>query len=141
MILVSGFNVYPNEIEVAIGEHPFVHEVGVIGVPSDKSGEVVMAVIVKRNPALTEEDIRQHCGRLLTGYKRPKQILFVDELPKNNVGKILRRELRARYASSGQTEIKSRKPGSRRTSAAVVMVLASQLITIQTWYLPQCIAA
>ena len=102
MILVSGFNVYPNEVEVAISEHPFVHEVGVVGEPSDRSGEVVMAVIVKRNAALTEEDIRQHCRRLLTGYKRPKQILFVDELPKNNVGKILRRELRARYVNADQ---------------------------------------
>ncbi len=110
MILVSGFNVYPNEVEVALSEHPGVHEAGVIGVPDAKSGEVVMAVIVKRDPNLTEEQIRQHCRKLLTGYKRPKPIHFVSELPKNNVGKILRRELRARYVNNGQTETKSGKP-------------------------------
>lgn len=94
MILVSGFNVYPNEIEGVIASMPGVLEVGAIGVPDDHSGEVVKVVIVKKNEALTEEDIKAHCKEELTGYKRPKFIQFVDELPKTNVGKILRRELR-----------------------------------------------
>jgi len=94
MILVSGFNVYPNEIEGVIAELEGVLEVGAIGVPDEHSGEVVKVVIVKSNPALTEADVIAHCKEELTGYKRPKQILFVDELPKTNVGKILRRELR-----------------------------------------------
>lgn len=111
MILVSGFNVYPNEVELAIAEHPGVHEAGVIGVPDNKSGEAVMAVIVKRDAALTETDVREHCRKILTGYKRPKQIRFIDELPKNNVGKILRRELRARYVGSGQANLASENPG------------------------------
>jgi len=94
MILVSGFNVYPNEIEAVIAMHPGVLEVGAIGVPDSYSGEIVKVVIVKKDPALTEEDILAHCKEELTGYKRPKVIQFVDELPKTNVGKILRRELR-----------------------------------------------
>lgn len=94
MILVSGFNVYPNEIEGVIAMMPEVLEVGAIGVPDEHSGEVVKVVIVKQDPALTEEQILAHCKESLTGYKRPKMIQFVDELPKTNVGKILRRELR-----------------------------------------------
>ena len=94
MILVSGFNVYPNEIEAVIAMHPGVLEVGAIGVPDDHSGEVVKVVIVKKDPALTEADIKAHCKEEMTGYKRPKIVQFVDELPKTNVGKILRRELR-----------------------------------------------
>ncbi|MFK7995162.1 MAG: AMP-binding protein [Granulosicoccus sp.] len=94
MILVSGFNVYPNEIESVIATIPGVLEVGAIGIPDDHSGEVVKVVIVKKDPALTEADIKAHCKEELTGYKRPKVIQFVDELPKTNVGKILRRELR-----------------------------------------------
>ncbi len=94
MILVSGFNVYPNEIESVIALHPGVLEVGAIGIPDEHSGEVVKVVIVKKDPALTQEDILAHCKEELTGYKRPKVIQFVDELPKTNVGKILRRELR-----------------------------------------------
>ncbi|MFK7853172.1 MAG: AMP-binding protein [Granulosicoccus sp.] len=94
MILVSGFNVYPNEIESVIAMMPGVLEVGAIGVPDEHSGEVVKVVVVKKDPALTEEDIKAHCKEELTGYKRPKVIMFVDELPKTNVGKILRRELR-----------------------------------------------
>lgn len=94
MILVSGFNVYPNEIEGVIASMPGVLEVGAIGVPDEHSGEVVKVVIVKQDEGLTEEQIHAHCKENLTGYKRPKQILFVDELPKTNVGKILRRELR-----------------------------------------------
>jgi len=94
MILVSGFNVYPNEIEAVIAMMPGVLEVGAIGVPDEHSGEAVKVVVVKKDPALTESDIKAHCKEELTGYKRPKVILFVDELPKTNVGKILRRELR-----------------------------------------------
>ncbi|MEX0928984.1 MAG: AMP-binding protein [Balneolales bacterium] len=94
MINVSGFNVYPNEVEDVIAAHPKVTEVGVIGVVDDHSGEVVKAFIVRKVPTLTEEEIRQYCKENLTGYKRPKYVVFKDELPKNPVGKILRKELR-----------------------------------------------
>ncbi len=94
MILVSGFNVYPNEIEGVLAMMPGVLESGAIGVPDDHSGEKVKVVIVKKDPNLTEEQVLAHCKEELTGYKRPKVIQFVDELPKTNVGKILRRELR-----------------------------------------------
>ncbi len=94
MILVSGFNVFPNEIEDVIALHPKVMEVAVIGVPDDKSTEAVKVFIVKSDPSLSEEEIRAHCKEQLTGYKRPRHIEFRDDLPKSNVGKILRRELR-----------------------------------------------
>lgn len=94
MILVSGFNVYPNEIENVISSHPEVLEVGAIGIPDEQSGEVVKAYIVAKTKTLTEATIKEYCRENLTGYKRPKQITFVDDLPKSNVGKILRRELR-----------------------------------------------
>ena len=94
MILVSGFNVYPNEIESVIAMMPEVLEVGAIGIPDDHSGEVVKVVITKKDQSLTKEQVLAHCKENLTGYKRPKVISFVDELPKSNVGKILRRELR-----------------------------------------------
>ncbi len=94
MILVSGFNVFPNEIETVIAENDRVLEVGVIGEADEKSGELVKAVIVKKDPTLTEEDIIKHCRERLTSYKVPRVIQFVSELPKTNVGKILRRELR-----------------------------------------------
>lgn len=94
MILVSGFNVYPNEVEAVLAMHKGILEAGAIGIPDDHSGEVVKVVIVKSDPALTEADVIAHCKEELTGYKRPKVIQFVDELPKTNVGKILRRELR-----------------------------------------------
>ncbi|MCU0988379.1 MAG: AMP-binding protein [Xanthomonadales bacterium] len=94
MILVSGFNVYPNEIEDVIAHHPKVREVAVIGVPDDKSTEAVKVFIARSDPSLTEEEVRAFCAEELTGYKRPKHIEFRDELPKSNVGKILRRELR-----------------------------------------------
>ena len=97
MILVSGFNVYPNEIEAVIASHPDVQEVGVIGIPNDNSGEIVMAVIVSNNKDLTLEDIRKHCEEHLTRYKLPRRVAFVDELPKTNVGKILRRKLRDQF--------------------------------------------
>lgn len=94
MILVSGFNVYPNELEAVVAEHPDVVEVAAIGVPDEHSGEVVKLFIVSKNPALTEADIKEFCKKNLTGYKRPKYIEFRDELPKSNVGKILRKDLR-----------------------------------------------
>jgi long-chain acyl-CoA synthetase len=94
MILVSGFNVYPNEIETVIAGHDGVLEVGVIGEPDADSGEVVKAVIVRKDPALDAAEIIAHCREYLTPYKVPKIIEFRDELPKTNVGKILRRELR-----------------------------------------------
>ncbi len=97
MILVSGFNVFPNEVEGFIAEHEGVLEVGVIGAPDEKSGEVVMAVVVKKDPSLTEEELIDFCREGLTNYKVPKHIIFADELPKTNVGKILRRELRDKY--------------------------------------------
>lgn len=94
MIVVSGFNVYPNEVEQVIGMHPGVLEVGVVGESSNNSGEKVKACIVKRDPNLTAEEIIAHCREHLTAYKVPKIVEFYDELPKTNVGKILRRALR-----------------------------------------------
>lgn len=93
MVCVSGFNVFPSEVEAAISEHPKVLEVGVKGVPDEKTTEAVKAFIVKKDPSLTEEEIIQHCHKLLTNYKIPKHVVFRDELPKSNVGKILRRLL------------------------------------------------
>jgi long-chain acyl-CoA synthetase len=97
MILVSGFNVYPNEIEDVVAEHPKVLEVGAIGAPDEKSGEVVKVVVVRKDDSLTVKELRDHCRKELTGYKVPKYVEFIDELPKTNVGKILRRELRDQY--------------------------------------------
>jgi|APFre7841882724_1041349.scaffolds.fasta_scaffold08252_4 long-chain acyl-CoA synthetase len=94
MVLVSGFNVYPNEVEGVIAMHPGVLEVAVIGIPDAHSGEVVKAYIVKKDPTLGEKDVLAHCEKHLTGYKRPKHVEFRTELPKTNVGKILRRALR-----------------------------------------------
>jgi len=94
MILVSGFNVYPNEIEDTVSLMPGVLECAAVGIPDAKAGEAVKVVIVKKNPALTEADVRAWCEAQLTGYKRPKVVEFRTELPKSNVGKILRRELR-----------------------------------------------
>ncbi len=97
MILVSGFNVYPNEIEDVVAAHPKVLEVGAIGAPDEKSGEVVKVVVVRKDESLTVKEVREHCRKELTGYKVPKYVEFVDELPKTNVGKILRRELRDQF--------------------------------------------
>jgi long-chain acyl-CoA synthetase len=94
LILVSGFNVYPNEVEQVIGMHPGVLEVGVVGVQDEEHGELVKACIVKKDPALTAEEVIAHCKTHLTPYKVPKIILFYNDLPKTNVGKILRRALR-----------------------------------------------
>ncbi|KAF3999629.1 long-chain fatty acid--CoA ligase [Glaciimonas immobilis] len=94
MILVSGFNVYPNEVEGVIAEHPGVLECACIGVPDEHAGEAVKIFVVRKDPALTAEQLMGYCREQLTGYKRPKYIEFRTELPKTNVGKILRRELR-----------------------------------------------
>lgn len=94
MILVSGFNVYPNEIEDVVASHPGVLEVAAVGVPDEKSGEAVKLVIVKKDPALDASAVKDFCRSHLTGYKQPRHIEFRTELPKSNVGKILRRELR-----------------------------------------------
>ena len=94
MILVSGFNVYPNEIEAVVVMHPGVLECAAVGVPDGKSGEAVKLFVVKKDPALTAEALLAHCHEQLTGYKCPRDVEFRTELPKSNVGKILRRELR-----------------------------------------------
>ncbi len=94
MVLVSGFNVYPNEVEDVVAQLPGVLECAVVGVPDDKSGEAVKLVIVRKDPALTEAQVREFCKTRLTGYKQPKVVEFRTELPKTPVGKILRRELR-----------------------------------------------
>ena len=94
MILVSGFNVYPNEIEDVVMQHTGVLEVAAVGVPSGNSGEAVKIFVVKKDESLTEEALITFCRRQLTGYKVPKLVEFRQELPKSNVGKILRRELR-----------------------------------------------
>ena len=94
MILVSGFNVFPNELEQVISLCPGVVECAAIGVPDEKQGEAIKVFIIKNDPALTEDDVARYCQENLTGYKRPKYIEFRDDLPKTNVGKILRRELR-----------------------------------------------
>ena len=94
MILVSGFNVYPNEIEDVMAKHPGVLECAAVGVPDEHSGEVPKLFVVRKDPALTDKELMAFAKENLTGYKRPKHIEFRDELPKTNVGKILRRELR-----------------------------------------------
>jgi long-chain acyl-CoA synthetase len=102
MILVSGFNVYPNEVEDVIVTHPKVLEAAAIGVPDDKSGEAVKVFIVKKDPTLTEEEVKSFAKQGLTGYKLPKYVEFRTELPKSNVGKILRKDLRDQDLKKGQ---------------------------------------
>jgi len=98
MILVSGFNVYPNEVEDAIASHPGVLEVAAIGVVDEHSGEAVKVVVVKKDQSLTDRDVIEHAKKSLTNYKVPKHVEFRSELPKTNVGKILRRALRDKVA-------------------------------------------
>jgi long-chain acyl-CoA synthetase len=100
MVLVSGFNVYPNEIEDVLASHPGVLEAAVIGVPDEHSGEAVAAYVVRKDPALTEEALRAYCRESLTGYKVPRTFTFREELPKTNVGKVLRRALREEGAAA-----------------------------------------
>lgn len=107
MVLVSGFNVYPNEIEERIAELPGVLEVGVVGIPDDKSGESVRAYIVATQTPPTEAEVLTHCRETLAAYKVPKSVRFVDELPKSPIGKILRRELRAEAVTSATASIEA----------------------------------
>jgi long-chain acyl-CoA synthetase len=93
MVCVSGFNVYPSEVEAVISSHPKVLEVGVRSEPHPKTTECVMAFIVKKDDSLTEDEIKDFCKDKLTNYKHPKIVVFRDDLPKSNVGKILRRKL------------------------------------------------
>jgi long-chain acyl-CoA synthetase len=94
MIIVSGFNVFPNEIEAVATACPGVSECACVGVADEKSGEAVKLFVVRKNPALTADEVLRHCREHLTGYKCPRDVEFRDDLPKSNVGKILRRELR-----------------------------------------------
>jgi long-chain acyl-CoA synthetase len=103
MILVSGFNVYPNEIESVVAEHPGVLEVAAVAQPDESSGEAVALFVVKKDPNLTAEDLIKHCRANLTGYKVPKHVYFRAELPKTNVGKILRRALRDELAAAASS--------------------------------------
>ena len=112
MILVSGFNVYPNEVEGVVATHPGVLEVAAVAQPDERAGEAVVLFVVSKDPALTEHALIEHCRASLTGYKVPKRVYFRDELPKTNVGKILRRALRdelrhpaAPRAASGASDI------------------------------------
>ncbi len=91
---MSGFNVYPNEVEGVVVQHPGVLECACVGVPDEHAGEVVKIFVVRKDPSLTAEQLMAYCREQLTGYKRPKYIEFRNDLPKTNVGKILRRELR-----------------------------------------------
>jgi long-chain acyl-CoA synthetase len=102
MILVSGFNVYPNEVEAACVTLPGVLEAAAVAQPDERSGEVVALFVVRKDPALTEKDVIDHCRKSLAGYKAPKHVYFRTDLPKSNVGKILRKDLR--------DELKGRKP-------------------------------
>jgi long-chain acyl-CoA synthetase len=94
MIIVSGFNVFPNEVEDVLARHAGIRECAVIGVPDAEAGEAPKAFVVRRDPDLTVDAVRAHCREHLTGYKVPKFVEFRDELPKTNVGKILRKQLR-----------------------------------------------
>ncbi len=94
MIIVSGFNVFPNEIEEVLVSHEGILEAAAVAAPSDSTGEMVKVFVVRKDPSLTERDVIEHCTELLTNYKRPKVVVFLDELPKTNVGKVLRKELR-----------------------------------------------
>jgi hypothetical protein len=114
MVVVSGFNVYPNEIEDCLATHPGVLESAVIGVPDAATGEAVKAFIVARDKGLTQADIRAHCKEHLTAYKVPKIVEFRDDLPKSNVGKILRKDLRARLGASGGGVAPWSEPSNRR---------------------------
>ena len=102
MILVSGFNVYPNEIEDVLSSHPKILEAAVIGIPDKSSGEAVKAFIVAKDKNLSVDEIRAYCKENLTGYKCPRQFEFRDSLPKSNIGKILRKELRDSLTSGSQ---------------------------------------
>ena len=113
MILVSGFNVYPNEVEAVLATHPGVADCAVVGVPDDECGEIVVAFVTRKDDAVTEDAIRQHCKQALTGYKVPRIVVFKNDLPKSNVGKVLRKDLR----DEAQRAYLARKAGSRESGA------------------------
>jgi len=98
MILVSGFNVYPNEVEDVVAQHPGVREVAAVAQPDERAGEVVALFVVRKDPSVTAEQLIEFCRTELTGYKVPRHVYFRDQLPKTNVGKIMRRELRDELA-------------------------------------------
>jgi long-chain acyl-CoA synthetase len=99
VIVVSGFKVYPNEVEEVLASHPDIIEAAAIGVPSEHSGEAVKVFVVSKNSGLTARDVIDHCRTELTGYKVPTVVEFVEELPKSNVGKVLRRTLKERESA------------------------------------------
>jgi len=107
MIIVSGFNVYPNEIEDVVAMCAGVLESGVVGVPDSKSGEAVKLVVVKKETALTANELIAHCRNHLTGYKIPRHVEFRSELPKSSIGKVLRRALRDGVAQLGREDVAS----------------------------------
>ncbi len=109
MILVSGFNVYPNEIEDVVMTHPGVHEVGAVGVPDARSGEAVKIVVVRKNAGVTDAEIIAHCRQHLTGYKTPRHVEFRDTLPRSPIGKILRRELKEKAEPKDEKETTEQK--------------------------------
>ena len=105
MIIVSGFNVYPNEIEDIVSAHPKVTEAAAVGIPDERTGETVKLFVVKADSSLTEEEIVAYCRENMTAYKVPKNIEFREDLPKTNVGKILRRELRDEELKKVEAEV------------------------------------
>ncbi|MGI9246918.1 MAG: AMP-binding protein, partial [Steroidobacteraceae bacterium] len=112
MILVSGFNVYPNEVESVAVTHPGVLEVAAVAQPDERAGEVVALFVVRKDPSLTEQQLIEHCRGALTGYKVPRRVYFRDELPKTNVGKILRRELKDQLKDPGAVATSRPQPGA-----------------------------
>jgi long-chain acyl-CoA synthetase len=111
MILVSGFNVYPNEVEAVLAAHPAVADCAVVGVPDDETGEIVVAFVTTKDDAVTEEAIRQHCKQALSGYKVPRLVVFKNDLPKSNVGKVLRKDLRDDAARAYRARMTGRQVG------------------------------
>ncbi|HVO89972.1 MAG TPA: AMP-binding protein, partial [Casimicrobiaceae bacterium] len=122
MVLVSGFNVYPNEIEQVVNLHPGVLECAAIGIQDKKSGEAVRLYIVKKDPQLTAEDVLKYCKDNLTGYKCPREVEFRKELPKSNVGKILRRELRDEARRSGPADTSSSARADAKSTSGSTML-------------------
>lgn len=126
MVLVSGFNVYPNEVEDVLAGHPKIIEAAVIGIPDEHSGEAVAAYIVRRDESLTPEEVREYCRENLTGYKVPRRVEFRDSLPKTNVGKMLRRALReevlgkdsGKNTDSGKSAGEAKSAGTSKTAKA-----------------------
>ena len=117
MILVSGFNVYPNEIEDVVMTHPGVHEVGAVGVPDARSGEAVKIVVVRKDAGVTDAEIIAHCREHLTGYKTPRHVEFRDTLPRSPIGKILRRELKEKAEAKPPAEPEEIKETDLQKSA------------------------